>query len=51
MPTETPEQKNEHPEKTSGSWFSGIKTPAVGNIEAAYSLAGATNNDTPGYAS
>jgi hypothetical protein len=48
--TEVPEQKNEHPE-TSNSWFSGIKTPGVANIEAAYSRAGATNHHTPGHAS
>ena len=33
-----------------GSLLSG-KTPAVANIEAAYSRAGATNNHTPGSAS
>lgn len=43
--------QNEHPEAGEGGLLSQIKTPAIGNIEAAYSRAGATNNHTPGYAS
>jgi len=48
-PTHTAEHKGD--KSTLGSFFSGIRTPGVKNIEAAYSRAGATNHHTPGSAS
>jgi len=48
-PTHTTEHKGD--KSTLGSLFSGIGTPGVKNIEAAYSRAGATNHHTPGSAS